>query len=1552
MKTRKITVSILSVMILLTTLFANVSFAQNTMPSITVQSVTDTAGSTVNVNVTLENNPGILGATLTFTYDSGLTLTAAENGEAFSALTMTKPGAFVSPCNFTWDGQDLGATDIKNGVILTLHFKINDNAEADTVYHINVSYTNGDFVDSDLNPIDVVITNGVVTVVNYMPGDLDGNNKVNTTDVIMLRRHIAGGYNQTINESAADVNSDGKRNTTDVILIRRYIAGGYGVELKPSKPQCAHILTATEYKAPTCTEDGNIAYWHCSVCEKNFSDANGTSQVNDVVIPATGHTVVIDEAVEPTYESTGRTEGKHCSVCHTVIQEQTVIPKLQKDEYAITYYIDNNDNYLKTLNIENPNPSSYSKEDGLELQDLHVDGYNFLGWFTSQSGGTQVTVFAQGTTGNKTLYAHWEKVSFTVQLACDMLPQSDLSYTVNQGKVLPKPTVDKYTFVGWSDEDGNMWDNIPKGTTGDFTLYANWASDRNKAEAKSSLDEPLIFVDSSKGVMLFAYEIGKIKNVPIFVNQTLLCANGIITTKSQTVTSNVTSSQAKTIAQTVSKATTSSASWTLSKDWNSSTEISQSYLDETQQSREEAERYALSSSGTYNTTKSNGGSNSLAKTSNGSYKLSANISHSDTDTTETGQNAKLSVNGKYYGEVSASVPVPGATIDGKTGFELGAGAEYGNYRKTTDTSTDGWSISPEISRSKAKTSNNESNWSSSSSFSTSNSISRDTSVSNVVSSKISSQYGYGQSYSEGGSNSQSQSIASTDQKSDEYSSSVTYSTSDIISSTTSYQTTGDTIGSYRIVRAGTVHVFGVVGYDVASSSYFQYTYNVMDDDTYDYMDYSRDGTFTDYETTVIPFEIPFYVKEYVDSHIVMSDGLKIDRNTGIINEYNGDDSVVFIPSFYRIENNDGTYSSIKVNGISPTLFKGNTNLVAVSLGMNVKEIPQGAFEGCTSLKEILCPAVSEISANAFKDCTSLSKFNIPYDVTAVGATAFKNVPEIKAAASTKAAAAAIASSGAKRIILDISELLSSEKDNLTFEVGSDTEYFELQGKENTFKALNVVSGAGETVISGITITDANELPLDISSENVTLDRVTVNSTGYGLVLSGEAVDLKLNGTNQITSAQKEAMLCKDVTLSELTTSETGRLNITGNVYTTGNIEEQSLMTVTNGTVKIATDFEEQKNKQFIEIIDIWDGTSKEPKYDPNTKTYTITSGEELAWISDVTNGIITSGLNFPDDRTFEGYTVEFANDIYLNDTTDWENWSYDNAPENIWKSIGYNWKQIAPNGGYGNDAEFFGKINGNSYSVYGLYSLTKGFLYTLDNNVNPKGAVVENLHFRNGFADGGCIYKNYGIVRNCSNNMNVVTYCCDAGGIVTQNFAGLIENCYNTGNVRHIDMSTDDSVYSGLHGVGGICGINYTGGTIQNCYNTGNISAYDDVTTNIGVGGVVGALRGGKSSSPISIYNCYSIGNVSTNARGPYGITYAFQADYLVISNCYCNNSSAILIGGQDHVDYIQKTNIRALSLASFKSLSNLTGFSTSIWATNPSINNGYPYLIALEDTY
>ena len=114
-------------------------------------------------------------------------------------------------------------------------------------------------------------------------GDLNGDGIINTTDVVLLRRYIAGGYNVTLTSmNLADVNADSQLNTTDVVIIRRYIAGGYGITLKPALPlECEHTPILDPYVAPSCIASGLSAGSHCGKCSKILSA--------QTVIPATGH---------------------------------------------------------------------------------------------------------------------------------------------------------------------------------------------------------------------------------------------------------------------------------------------------------------------------------------------------------------------------------------------------------------------------------------------------------------------------------------------------------------------------------------------------------------------------------------------------------------------------------------------------------------------------------------------------------------------------------------------------------------------------------------------------------------------------------------------------------------------------------------------------------------------------------------------------------------------------------------------------------------------------------------------------------------------------------------------------------------------------------------------------------------------------------------------------------------------------------------------------------------------------------------------------------------
>ncbi len=82
--------------------------------------------------------------------------------------------------------------------------------------------------------------------------------------------------------------------------------------------ECPHTsITILSAKAATCTETGLTEGKHCSLCNEVI--------IAQTIVPANGHTDVVDEAIKPTCTETGLTEGKHCSVCDKVLVSQKTV---------------------------------------------------------------------------------------------------------------------------------------------------------------------------------------------------------------------------------------------------------------------------------------------------------------------------------------------------------------------------------------------------------------------------------------------------------------------------------------------------------------------------------------------------------------------------------------------------------------------------------------------------------------------------------------------------------------------------------------------------------------------------------------------------------------------------------------------------------------------------------------------------------------------------------------------------------------------------------------------------------------------------------------------------------------------------------------------------------------------------------------------------------------------------------------------------------------------------------------------------------------------------
>lgn len=198
--------------------------------TLSVDSVTAVVGKTFDVYVRIKNNPGIAGLGLKLNYPDEFVLESISQGAALDSLDFILPGNCFDtrPIKLTWDGLN---ADYTNGKILKCTFRVDENAPRG-VYPIEITTIENSVYDDDLQNVEFNLENGYVTVLDYLPGDINGDGVVSTKDVTILRRYIVGGYDVTVVDEAVDVNDDGEVTTKDTTTLRRFIAGGYGIELK------------------------------------------------------------------------------------------------------------------------------------------------------------------------------------------------------------------------------------------------------------------------------------------------------------------------------------------------------------------------------------------------------------------------------------------------------------------------------------------------------------------------------------------------------------------------------------------------------------------------------------------------------------------------------------------------------------------------------------------------------------------------------------------------------------------------------------------------------------------------------------------------------------------------------------------------------------------------------------------------------------------------------------------------------------------------------------------------------------------------------------------------------------------------------------------------------------------------------------------------------------------------------------------------------------------------------------------------------------------------
>ena len=198
----------------------------------------------VTVYVDLENNPGVLGANFGIRYDERLELVEWYEGDFFKNTIVDGSGPDNCGYNFVWADTDVRTA--ATGNLLKLVFRLPADAQKSDEYAVSVVYgvvqnSRGGFVlpdsvyaqyEIDRVPQTFLAREGIIRLVDRLPGDVNSNGVVDLLDVLYLSKCTVepGLINREIKQYG-DVNLDGYVDIYDVVKLLQSLSGGYGADL-------------------------------------------------------------------------------------------------------------------------------------------------------------------------------------------------------------------------------------------------------------------------------------------------------------------------------------------------------------------------------------------------------------------------------------------------------------------------------------------------------------------------------------------------------------------------------------------------------------------------------------------------------------------------------------------------------------------------------------------------------------------------------------------------------------------------------------------------------------------------------------------------------------------------------------------------------------------------------------------------------------------------------------------------------------------------------------------------------------------------------------------------------------------------------------------------------------------------------------------------------------------------------------------------------------------------------------------------------------------------
>ena len=120
--------------------------------------------------------------------------------------------------------------------------------------------------------------------------------------------------------------------------------------------------------------------------------------------------------------------------------------------------------------------TSFTVEDEFLIESPIKPGYIFDGWFANKIFTKTVAAIEQGTIGDKTVFAKWSPIVYTISYTLnggENSPLNPMTYTADKNVLLQKPQRTGYTFIGWV-SGNNKITELNAVENGNVELNALW----------------------------------------------------------------------------------------------------------------------------------------------------------------------------------------------------------------------------------------------------------------------------------------------------------------------------------------------------------------------------------------------------------------------------------------------------------------------------------------------------------------------------------------------------------------------------------------------------------------------------------------------------------------------------------------------------------------------------------------------------------------------------------------------------------------------------------------------------------------------------------------------------------------------------------------------------------------------------------------------------------------------------------------------------------------------------------------------------------------------